>query len=50
MSAARNPASHRMVAIGVTVEHLSTNGTVRDAQVRVIDFDAAAGNDWLSVN
>ena len=47
---ARNRAFHRMTIDGVTVEYLTADGGVRGAQVRVIDFDDPANNDWLAVN
>ena len=47
---ARNRAFHRMVVAGVTVEYVDTDGRVRGAQVRVLDFDEPDGNDWLAVN
>ena len=47
---ARNRAFHRMVVDGVTVEYRTDNGTVRGAQVRVIDFEDPVNNDWLAVN
>lgn len=47
---ARNRAFHHMVVDGVTVEYRTDNGTVRGAQVRVIDFDDPVNNDWLAVN
>ena len=47
---ARNRAFHRMAVEGVTVEYVGTDGRVRGAQVRVIDFETPAGNDWLAVN
>ena len=45
----RNRAFHRMIVDGVTVEHRVDNGGIRGAQVRVIDFDNPANNDWLAV-
>ena len=47
---ARNRAFHRMVVDGVTVEHRTDGGHIRGAQVRILDFDDPAGNDWLAVN
>ena len=47
---ARNRAFHRMVVDGVTVEHRTHDGHIRGAQVRVLDFDDPAGNDWLAAN
>ena len=46
----RNRAFHRMIVDGVTVEHSTDDGHIRGAQVRVVDFDAPSGNDWLAVN
>ena len=36
---ARNRAFHRMVVDGVTVEHRDSEGRIRGAQVKVVDFD-----------
>ena len=47
---ARNRDFHRMLVAGVTVEHVDTDGRVRGAQVRVLDFGAPTNNDWLAVN
>ena len=47
---ARNRAFHCMVVDGVTVEHRTHDGHIRGAQVRVVDFEDADGNDWLAVN
>ncbi len=47
---ARNRAFHRMLVEGVTVEHRDGEGRIRGAQVKVIDFDDSANNDWLAVN
>ena len=47
---ARNRAFHRMLVEGVTVEYQAAEGAIRGAQVRVIDFDEPASNDWLAVN
>ena len=47
---ARNRAFHRMLVNGVTVEHRTTDGNIRGAQARVVDFDNPANNDWLAVN
>ncbi|HHH46921.1 MAG TPA: type I restriction endonuclease subunit R, partial [Thiotrichales bacterium] len=45
-----NRAFHRMLVDGVTVEYRTGDGAIRGAQVRVIDFDDPANNDWLAVN
>ena len=47
---ARNRAFHRMLVEGVTVEYQADAGSIRGAQVQVIDFDEPASNDWLAVN
>ncbi len=46
----RNRHVHRLLVDGVTVEYRATDGSVRGAQVRVIDFDDPANNDFLAVN
>ena len=46
----RNRSFHRMLVDGVTVEYRADNGDIRGAQVRVLDFDVPANNDWLTVN
>ncbi|GIW12562.1 MAG: DEAD/DEAH box helicase [Tepidiforma sp.] len=46
----RNRALHRLLVDGVTVEYRDTSSAIRGAQVRVIDFDEPANNDWLAVN
>ena len=48
--AARNRSFHRMLVDGVTVEHRDGDGHIRGAQVRSIDFDDPARNDWLAMN
>ena len=47
---ARNRAFHRMLVEGVTVEYRADDGAIRGSQVKVIDFDEPANNDWLAVN
>ena len=47
---ARNRNFHRMLVAGVTVEHVGSDGRVRGAQVRVLDFGEPASNNWLAVN
>ena len=39
-----------MLVNGVEVEYREAEGRVRGEQVRVIDFDDPANNDWLAVN
>ncbi len=46
----RNHALHRMLVEGVTVEYRRKDGAIAGTQVRVIDFDVPANNDWLAVN
>jgi type I restriction enzyme R subunit len=47
---ARNRYLHRLLVDGVAVEYRATDGSIRGAQVRVIDFDALEANDFLAVN
>ena len=47
---ARNRAFHRMLVDGVTVEYRTAGGTLRGAQVSVLDYENPANNDWLAVN
>ena len=47
---ARNRLVHRLLVDGVTVEYRTADGGIRGAQVRVIDFDDPANNDWFAVN
>ena len=50
---ARNRSFHRMLVDGVTVEYRSSDeqtSAIRGDQVRVIDFDNPANNDFLAVN
>src|SRR3990172_6122285 len=47
---ARNRALHRLLVDGVTVEYRTSDGTIRGAQARVIDFTNPGNNDWLAVN
>jgi len=46
----RNRALHRLLVDGVTVEYRDSEGAIRGAQARVIDFDQPEANDWLAVN
>ena len=39
-----------MLVDGVTVEHKTGDGSIRGAQVRIIDFDNPANNGFLAVN
>jgi type I restriction enzyme R subunit len=48
--AQQNRALHRLLVDGVTVEYRDTDGAIRGAQARVIDFDSPIANDWLAVN
>ncbi len=47
---ARNRAFHRMLVNGVEIEYRDAEGSVRGDQVRVVDFETPANNDWLAVN
>jgi type I restriction enzyme R subunit len=47
---ARNRSIHRLLVDGATVEYRAADGSIRGAQVRVIDFDDVDQNDWLAVN
>jgi len=44
------PAFHRLLVDGVTVEYRTAGGAVRGAQVSVLDYRNPANNDWLAVN
>ena len=46
----RNRAFHKMLVEGVPVEYRTTDGSIRGAQVRAVDFENTAGNDFLAVN
>ena len=47
----RNRAFHKILTDGVNVEYQDTDGSIRGAQVRVIDEkDPVGGNDWLAVS
>lgn len=46
----RNREFHRMLVDGVAVEYRTTDGTVRGAVVRVIDYEDPSNNNWLAVN
>ena len=41
----RNRAFHRMLVDGITVEYRASDGAVRGAQVRVLDFEDPDNND-----
>lgn len=45
----RNRAFHRLLVDGVTVEY-RTDGSIRGAQARLLDFDNPDNNEWLAVN
>ena len=47
---ARNRTFHRMLVNGVEIEYRDAEGRVRGDQVRVLDFEVPANNDWLAVN
>jgi type I restriction enzyme R subunit len=46
----RNRAAYRMLVDGVPVEYRRSDGSIAGDQVRVLDFDDPACNDWLAVN
>jgi type I restriction enzyme, R subunit len=46
----RNRAAHRMLVDGVTVEYRRPDGSIAGTQVKVLDFEKPANNDWLAVN
>ena len=46
----RNRAFHHMVVNGIEIEYRDAEGRLRGDQVRVIDFENPANNDWLAVN
>jgi type I restriction enzyme, R subunit len=46
---ARNHGLHRLLVDGVTVEY-RTDGSIRGAQARLLDFVDPEHNDWLAVN
>ncbi len=46
----RNRAFHRMMVDGVTVEYRTAGGSLRGAQVAVLDYEYPINNDWLAVN
>ncbi|MXV83433.1 type I restriction endonuclease subunit R [Candidatus Poribacteria bacterium] len=45
-----NQTFHQILVAGVEVEYRQPEGTPRSGQVRFIDFDTPANNDWLAVN
>jgi len=47
---ARNRAFHRLIVDGVTVEYRHTDGAIRGAQARALDFDDPDNNRWLAIN
>ena len=47
---ARNRWVHRLLVDGVTVEYRTSDGDIRGAQARVVNFDRVKANDWLAVN
>ncbi|HXK28070.1 MAG TPA: type I restriction endonuclease, partial [Candidatus Binatia bacterium] len=46
---ARNRLFHRLLVDGVTVEY-RTDGSIRGAQARLLDFDNPDNIEWLAVN
>jgi type I restriction enzyme R subunit len=47
---AENARVHRLLVDGVPVEYRDSGGSVRTANVRLIDFENPLNNDWLAVN
>ena len=47
---ARNRSFHRMLVDGVSVERRAEDGSIRGAQVRILDFDNPDNNGFLAVN
>ncbi len=47
---ARNRAFHLMIVGGVTIEYRADGDAIRGAQVKVLDYDSPANNDWFAVN
>jgi len=45
----QNRVFHRLLVDGVTVEY-RTDGSIRGAQARLLDFDNPDNNEWLAVN
>lgn len=48
--AQRNRTFHLMLVNGVTVEYRAKDGSIKGAQVRLIDFDDVERNDFLAIN
>ena len=46
----RNRVFHQMLVNGAEIEYRDARDRVRGGQVRVIDFENPANNDWLAVN
>jgi type I restriction enzyme R subunit len=47
---AENLRVHRLLVEGVPVEYRGEDGLLRTVNIRLIDFDSPASNDWLAVN
>jgi type I restriction enzyme R subunit len=45
-----NRRLHRYIIEGVPIEVTREDGSITGEQVRLVDFDDAAANDWLAVN
>lgn len=45
-----NRRLHKALVEGVDVEFYGEDGSIRGAQVRLVDFDDPEANDWLAVN
>ena len=47
---ARNRSVHLSLVDGVNIEYRASNGEIRGAQARIVDFENPENNDWLAVN
>ena len=45
-----NRAFHLILVDGIEVEYRQSDGTIRGARVRFVDFDTLQNNDWLAIN
>ncbi|MBN1458857.1 MAG: type I restriction endonuclease subunit R, partial [Armatimonadetes bacterium] len=48
--APRNRSVHRLLVNGVNIEYRTSDGAIRGAQAKVIDFNDTRANDWLAVS
>jgi type I restriction enzyme, R subunit len=47
---AENFRVHRLLTLGMPVEHRDADGAVRTVRVQLIDYENPTTNDWLAVN